>query len=802
MQGLSEEEVSARRARGEDNAVPRVTSRSYKRIIAENAFTPINDILYVIAIFLIALGVPSDAVLTVMLVVANVVVGVVQEARAKRQLDRITLLTRPDAKVIRSGHERSINPDEIVRGDLLVVRPGDQIQVDGTVQGDGVLSVDESLLTGEADLVEKRRGDPVYSGSFCISGSGLYEAERVGSASMAQQLTEKARSFRDVKTPLQREVNLATWVLAFVMLALGVEVVSSSRHISPAAPLVENVRAAAVLAALVPQGLSFMVTMTYAMATIRLAGKGALIQRINAVESASHIQVLCLDKTGTLTTNHLRLHALEPIGIDEAELRRRLGDYAASSKAGNRTTEAIAEACGGQQRPVHEEVPFSSARKWSALSFDDPALTGTYLLGAPEMLQPGLLRGASAGEMGHQWATSGLRVLLFAERTTITPFARDGNEPQLPSDLQPLGLLSLSDDLRPDARETILQFAKSGIALKIISGDSPETVAALATQAGLANSGQSISGLALEGLSEKQLEETAEEKTVFGRITPQQKEQLVEALRRRGHYVAMTGDGVNDVLALKQAHLAIAMRSGSEVTRSIADIVLLDDSFPVLPLTFREGQRIRKGMQDIIRLFLVRPLSAALIILAVSLLGHPFPITPGHNAIVAVLTIGIPVLALAAWARPGSTPRHLLPSAAHFVLPAAVTIAAVGLTMYLFYLSVGASVAVARTALTTTIVLCGITLIPFVQPPSAAWAGGSEVNGDRRAAILALALVLLYIAVLAVPPLREFYGLALLPAPAYAMIVMVVFAWAVALRWIWRLHPIERLRALRRPRAA
>ena len=742
--GLTEAEAAARLARGENNASAAVPSRSYTRIVLQNSIQPINLTLFAICIGLAVLGLFADSAMTASLVLANVVVGVFQEVRAKRKLDRISLLTRPHANVIRDGNEREVDPEEVVVGDALVLRSGDQVLVDGSVlSGDG-LSIDESLLTGESDLVPKHAGDEVRSGTFCMSGGGTYVAESVGEKALAQQLTAQARKFRNNETPLQREVGLTLRVMAVAVAALSIQVISAYRGSATGMSVSESLRAAAVLVGLVPQGLSFMVTTTYAMAVIRMAGSGALIQRINAVESTSNINLLCLDKTGTLTTNELKLDSVQPIGVDEAHARTLLGDYCASARTGNRTTEAIGDAVAGSARPVLAEVPFSSARKWSALALDD----GVYVLGAPEMLAPALPSGGAHEKMWAQQAASGLRVLLFAAAPAGTALDTSAN-PSLPAGLTPVAVVSLRDELRPEAKETIARFTEAGIGIKIISGDNPETVAALARQAGFSADLKSVTGAELEGLNDKDLARVAEQSTVFGRITPQQKERLVRALRGRGRHVAMIGDGVNDVLALKQADLAIAMRSGSQVARSVSDIVLLDDSFATLPRAFTEGQRVRRGMLDIIRLFLVRTLSVALVILGCTLLDSAFPTTPRQNGVLAFLTVGIPTLALAAWARPAQTPRRLILSSAHFVVPAAVSIAGVSFGVYELFLHYD-SVETARTAMTTVAILCGLILIVFAQPPVRFFAGGANVNGDWRPTLLAAAMILVYVGILEV----------------------------------------------------
>jgi cation-transporting ATPase E len=789
IKGLSEDEVIARRARGQGNDTRSETSRSYFQILRQNAFTFINSVLFTIGIVLILMGRAGDALVTAGLVLMNVVVGVVQEGRAKRVLDRIAFLTRPKATVIREGTERIVDPTEIVLGDALVIHPGDQIVVDGQVIGNGRIDVDESLLTGESDLISKRPGDTVYSGSFCVSGSAAYEAQKVGIESFANQLTLGARAFRQVKTPLQKNIDLVIRLLVFLASQLGILlVISFAIHGLPA---VETIQVTAVIASLVPQGLFAMIIIAYAMGAVRIAGRGALIQQSNAVESLSNVTVLCLDKTGTLTTNRIRLHSVEPISIQEDELRRIIGDFVVSASSRNSTAEAIADACGGNARPVNEQVPFSSARKWSAMSFDHDALQGLYVLGAPEVLQPNLESNADLQTVIDAWTACGLRVLLFAHHPELVPLHTTEGVPQLPEKLRPIGLLSFSDELRHEAQSTLHGFADAGIELKIISGDNPYTVAAVAQQAGMGPHLRVMSGSELAEMDEAQLGQAVDEVTIFGRITPQQKEQLVRVMRHKGSYVAMIGDGVNDVLSLKQAQLGIAMASGSQATRSVADIVLLNDSFAVLPSAFREGQRIVNGMQDIIRLFLTRTFYVTLLVLGTAIVGVTFPVTPKHNAVLALLTVGIPTLMLAVWARPAKPPPSLLRSVSHFVFPAAFTVAVVALGVYLGYLQATDDVSVARTALTTTTILCGLVLIPFVEPPTPLWVGGDELSGDRRPALLAVGMLALFVVIILVPGLRQFFELASLRARDYALIGTVVFTWAGVLRFIWRRQIFE-----------
>ena len=807
--GLSETEVAARRALGHGNSAELRTGRTYAQILRDNVFTFINFVLFGLGVALVLLGRWSDALVSVGVVSVNLLVGVIQEVRAKRMLDRIALLTRPTASVIRDGVERTLSPSELVRGDVVRLRSGDQVVVDGVVIGAGRMDMDESLLTGESDLVPKGIGDLVYSGSFCVNGTALYQATRIGSESVANQLTAGARAFRRVYTPLQQEINRAVQMILVVAVLMELLLVLAA--LVQQMPLVQSVQISVVIAGLVPNGLFLAIGVAYAMGAVRIASRGALVQQANAIESLSNVDVLCLDKTGTLTTNRIRLHALHPIGIQEAELRRLLGDFAASTPAGNRTSDAIGEECIGQPRRTIAEVPFSSARKWSALLIDDEFATrGTYVLGAPDVLAPYVRHDERSRDVVAGWTERGLRVVVFAYRADAAPLHDRDGQPRPPDNLVPLGLIALSDELRPDAHATLGGFAAAGVGLKIISGDGPGTVLALAAQAGLPADARAVSGLHLDALDDAQLGDLAEDTMIFGRITPQQKERLVRVLRGRGHYVAMIGDGVNDVLSLKQANLGIAMHGGSQAARGVADLILLNDSFAVLPDAFREGQRIVSGMRDILKLFVSRVLYVALLIGTLAVVQAGFPLAPKHSALLSLFVVGLPTLALAAWARPVAAPSaSLLGLVLRFAVPAAVTMAVAGVGVYLAHflairaagLSAGLDLAtasdtahiVARSALTGMSVLCGLLLVVFVEPPSRAWTGGDVLSGDRRPALLACGLLGAFVAVLTVPPLREFFDLVALDAAQYAVLAAVAVAWAFVVRWAWRARFLERL---------
>ncbi len=796
LNGLSDAEALRRKRDGLGNAVSVHAGRSYVQILHHHVFTFINTVLFGIVIALAAMDRLDDALATASLVVLNIIVGLFQEIRAKRKLSSIALLVRPTANVVRDGVERVIDPAEIVQGDVLIARVGDQVVVDGEMLVSDLVELDESLLTGESEPVIKAVGDEVLSGSLCMKGTLVYEAKRVGASSFVNSLTVEAKRDSVTRTPMQREVDYLIRLMLVVVVPLGLMI--SLSLIAHDTPLVEGVRIAAVVVALLPQGLFFMTTVSYGMGVVRVSGKNALIQQINAIESISHVNVLCMDKTGTLTTNRIQLDSvLQPEGatgsFDEAAARKALGDYVASSPDQNKTLEAIAEACPGESQRVEVDVPFSSERKWSALSWGGK----TYVLGAPEMLMPAVtVPGGVPGVLMSQVESlveQGSRVMLLGRSETVLPAHGDSNEPQLPPDLEPLAVLTLSEQLRDDAREFIDHFSALGIRLKIISGDHPETVAALCRQVGLDGDMRLMSGLDLDIDDEAAMADAAENVTVFGRITPRQKEKLVEAIQHGGGYVAMIGDGVNDVLALKQADIGVAMQSGSQATRAVADIVLLGDSYSALPAAFREGQRIIKGMEDVVRLLLVRSFYFVLAIVFTQMIGLEFPVTPKHNAVIALLTVGIPIVAIAAWARPGPPAGTLVRASLRFVYAPAVTISLLVLGVYFFYLETTDDVEIARTALTTTAVLCGLALIPFVEPPTKWWVGGDVLSGDWRPTILAGVMGLGYVVVLAVPALRDFAELVVLDAVDFAAIAAIVAGWVVLQRYLWRTELLSHL---------
>lgn len=803
LQGLSTREAAARRTARKGAAPPIPTGRPYGQIVREDVFPLVNVVLYLLCLALLVLGQVSEALVAAAAVLFNAVTSTVQEVRAKRTLDRIALLTRPKATVLRDGREQIVDPGELVQDDVLVLRPGDQIVADGPVVGEGRIEVDESLLTGESDAVTKQAGDRLYSGTFCLAGSTYYQAEEVGAASVANRLTAGARAFQRQLTPLQRQITVI--VQALLLAALYLEVILAMVAAAKQIPVVEAVRMSVIVFGIVPIGLFVATTVAYGLGAVRLSNRSILVQRLSAVESLSQVDVLCLDKTGTLTSNALVMEHWFPLSTDERNFQRLVGLYVANSSTSNATSEAIRAACQAwipaKALPVCEELPFSSARKWGALALDTPQARGVFVLGAPEVLHPFLQPDADLGTFVTEETALGRRVLLFASFPDPVPLHAESRSPTLPTGLLPLGLVSLRDELRPQARETLAGFAAAGVQIKVISGDHPQTVAALARQVGIGATDRAIAGPELKELDDTQLIQVAEETTIFGRITPEQKARLVHALRQRGHYVAMTGDGVNDVLALKQANLGIALESGSQATRSVADLILLKDSFEALPAAFSEGQRIQNGMFQVLKLFLTRVLVLTLLVLAVPVLGG-FPFAPKQKSLLTFVTASIISVALAAWARPGPLARSGRSRALFlFVLSVAITQNLVAFGVYLVVLldaqqelhtGVAGALVQAQSALATFLVTSSLLLIPFIAPPNQFWAVASEVSGDWRPTLLAGGLLLIYGVILTIPWLRAFFSLAALDWVEYASIGLATVIWGGIQRWVWQTHLLER----------
>ena len=741
--GLSEGEAERRlEARGE---LPRRrSSRSYASIVRANTLTVPNGILLVFGVLTIVFASWRDA-LFLGILVSNIVIGSFQEVRSKRELDRLAALVAPEAVVVRDGVGRRVPLDKVVVGDLVELAGGDQVVADGKLVSADGLALDESNLTGESELALRGAGDPVWSGSFAMEGAARFEVTAVGPDSRAERLTETARSFRHPRSPLERANDrLLLWLIVLaVPLAIAL-IVSVFSHTEPASVRVQTLTAGIVN--LVPEGLILLISVTAAVSAFKLAQRGVLAQQLNAIESLASVDTLCTDKTGTLTEPKLRVAGVVPArGQDEASVARELARYAASSPSRNLTLEAIADAhlADVEGRRVVAQVPFSSRRRWSALDLGDERL----VLGAPEWFadaDPDLRARASVE------ASAGRRVLALGRSKSPLP-ARD-SEPQFPDGVQALGLVVLAERLRANADETVAFFATQGVELKVLSGDAPATVGAIAHDAGVPGSAPALDGEALP-TDQAELRDAVSSAPAVGRISPEGKSAVVAALTDAGRYVAMLGDGVNDVPALKEARLAIAQGSGTQMSRSVADLVLVRDDFGAVPGMVGEGRQILRNIQRVARLFITKAVFTATVGWAITVPTGIFPLLPRQFTIAATVTIGIPsfVLALAPSSGPWR-PERYLQSIARFAVPAGV---AIGIGIIAGYLlaryGFGLSLIRSRTVATGIVVVCGLAVVIRLE----------RERGSRRLAVIALCalMALLYALALIIPFLRSFYEL-------------------------------------------
>jgi cation-transporting ATPase E len=758
--GLTDAEVRERVDRGQTNATAERTSRTYGEILRANIFTRFNAILGPLLVVILLVGEPQDGLFGIVLV-SNALIGIVQEIRAKRTLDRLAVLSEPRVRVIREGEVREVAVDDVVLDDLVEVRTGDQIAADGVVRATTALQIDESLLTGESDPVDKNVGDPVLSGSFVVAGSGRFQATAVGDDAYARKLAAEARRFALTRSELidglNRILRYVTWAIFPVAVLLLVSQYNANDDWRDAVTAT-----VAGVVGMVPQGLILLTSIAFGVAAVTLAARKVLVQELPAVEGLARVDVVCFDKTGTLTDGSIVFDRVERLD-DDAPAEAALAALGADEDR-NATLNAIAEAF-----PPHETwertaaVPFSSARKWSAASFRDH---GTWVLGAPELVWRD--RDDDVMRRIDQFAATGLRVLLLAR----TASALDGDN--LPPGLRPAALVLLEEQLRPDAPDTIAYFQQQGVAPKVISGDSPRTVGAVAARVGMPHADKPFDGRDLpEDLDE--LGALLEERSVFGRVTPHQKQEMVKALQARGHAAAMTGDGVNDALALKLADIGVAMGSGAPATRSVAQLVLLDDQFATMPGVVAEGRRVTANIERVANLFITKTVWATLLAIAVGIALWPYPFLPRHLTIIDTLTIGVPsfFLALAPNTRryvPGFVDRVL-----RFAIPAGALAAIVGFSAFAVARLNDLPLVQQRTGATIVMLMMSLCVLVILAAPLT-W---------RRTLLVAL-MIVGFVLLFPIPSVRDFYELKL-PRDVLTETLVIGFVGVAVLAGGWEL---------------
>jgi cation-transporting P-type ATPase E len=746
------------RAKGEGRRARHASGRSYLSIVRANVFTAFNLIIGGFGVATLILGDPQD-VLFVGVVVANSGIGIAQEVRAKRALDRLSLLVAARATVEREGVASEVTPDQVALDDVVRLAPGDQLVADGALLSARDLRLDESVLTGESEAVARGPGEDVRSGAFVVEGTGTYRVTAVGEDSFAARVTGQARTFRHPRSPLERAVSRMLYATVVLVIGLGA-VLGCSLHARAVSLHTAVVTSSAGIVTLIPDGLVVLVSLTYAAAAVRMSRRGVLAQQLNAIESLASVDTICVDKTGTLTEGTLRVVEVVPAPqVGEAEVTAALGVLAASASARNLTLQAIAEAYPAEAQPALSEVPFSSRRRWSAVQVADETL----FLGAPGRIPVGSLA-ATARRRQEQ----GRRVLVLARAHGALP-ADAGEEP--PDGLIPLGLIVLAEALRPNIAETISFLRDQEIEIKVLSGDDPNTVAAIARDVGIpvaeVREGSEIPQ------DPDALRVFAADATIVGRISPEGKEAIVRALREDGRYVAMIGDGVNDVPALKASRLAIAQGSGTQMARSVSDLVLISGDFGAVPALVAEGRQALRNLQRVAKLYLTKSAFAAFLILTVGLSPEAWPLLPRHLSLGGSLAIGVPTFFLALAPSSGPwRPDRFVTRVARFAVPAGMLTGTAVVSGYLFALhTLDLTVADARTVALTTFVLTGLYLVMALE------AGGSR----RRSALvggLCAALAGAYVASLLLGPIRSFFALEL---PDAGMLATALLAGAMAM---------------------
>lgn len=797
--GLSRADVRERRDRGEVNTLPNDTGRSLWRILQANLFTLFNAIVGGSFLVLLALGYWQDALFG-FFVIANVAIGVAQEFRAKVTLSRLAVLNAPRARVLRRAsddHDAEVEEiaiADVVLDDVLVLAAGDQVVADAVVLQSSGLDVDESLLTGEADPVPSPAGRELLSGSTVVGGSGLARVIRVGADSYASRITAEAKQFSLVGSELRDSIaRIIRWI-SIGLLPVGAIVVNGQMQavggweaaLSSGAWREAVVAATASIIAMVPQGLVFMTSVALAVGAVKLSRREVLVQELAAVEGLARVDMLCLDKTGTLTEGGLALDSVVPLA-DTAGWDAALAVFADDRDA-NATARALGERFGSGASSaaaaavapaVVARVPFSSQRKWSAAQLADPA--GSWLLGAPD-----IVLGSTTGEAVdatlarcRELAANGLRTLVLARSSALlTTAAGDGadehgvieaREAALPAGLEPVAVVTFRERVRADAHETLQFFREQGVSIRIISGDDPRTVAAVAREAGVDQVGDGFDARQLpEGVAE--LDEVMAREHVFGRVTPEQKKAMVRSLQRLGYTVAMTGDGVNDALALKHADLGLAMGSGAPATRAVARLVLLDGQFSRLPRIVAEGRQVIANVERLAKLFLSKTVYAILFAVVFGALLWPFPFLPRQLSVVDGLTIGLPAIVLALLPNARVYRPGFLRRAARFCIPSGVLVAAtvIGVVTYAYAIVDAPADAVQTTAVITLTLSALWVLVILARPLS------------RITLPIVLAAYAGLVVVLSIPLATDFLQLAA-PPPTELLVVAVGAALACSL---------------------
>lgn len=633
--GLTLEDVEARVMAGAVNDTSTGSSKTIVGILVSNIFTFFNLLMFGIAIWLMTAGAKFNQFEFMVIVTANLIIGIFQEIKAKNTIDKLSLLSAPTSIVIRDGIAVEVSVNSVVIDDIFKLTGGKQITADAVIR-EGTIEVDESLLTGESDIIVKKAGDSLYSGSFVVSGSAYAQVVAVGKDIYVQKLTNQAKKYRKPKSELFNSLKLIITSVGFIIIPIGITlyILMSKTDLSYQDIVL---RTSGALIGMIPSGLFLLASTSLAVSVLRLADNDTLVQELYCIEMLARVDVLCLDKTGTITDGTMTVNSVIEYKNDTGlSFRNIISAMLNAQEERNLTSQALEDRFGTSKkiRSV-ANIPFSSARKYSAVSFEK---YGTFILGAPEVVIKNNQTNKAFFEEVEKQSKYGFRVLVVAHSKDII------EDEKLKGTVYPLGLIMIEDTIRPDAVETIEYFKKTGVEIRVISGDNPMTVSKIAQRAGIPNANKYIS---LDGLTDNEVIAAANEYMIFGRVSPHQKKVLVQALKAQGHTVAMTGDGVNDILALREADTSIALASGSEAARNVAHLVLLDSNFSSMPKVVLEGRRVINNIQKLSGLFLAKTLFTILLSISAIISKGEYPIIPSQLTPINWFVIGIPTFFLA-----------------------------------------------------------------------------------------------------------------------------------------------------------
>ena len=655
--GLTQTQVQQRIEEGKTNKTTNNTTRSYKQIILGNTITFFNIINVILLAMVLSVGSFKNT-LFIFIILTNTVIGIVQEIRTKKTLDELAILTASQVQAVRGGKYVTVNVDEIVLDDLIVLKAGDQIPADAVVQK-GHLEVNESLLTGESDSLNKEEGAELFSGSFVTAGKALCKVVHVGEDNYMEQITKEAKQYKRHDSVLKKNLNRILKVISIIIIPLGIGLFYKQYYITQVGRTDAVLNSVAALLGMIPEGLVLLTSVAMTLGVLRLARRRTLIQELFCIETLARVDVLCLDKTGTLTEGSICVERAELLDnilkledkekevqepgiiemeaeeqrysqISQGEFEQIMGNLMGALSDDNATFLALKE----RFTPIstyktEHTIPFSSERKYSGVSFKDQ---GSYYIGAVQFLFP---KGQDTLQSSAAYlAAEGYRILVLAHSEEVRKDA------DLPEELQPLAIILMSDIIRPEASATLEYFREQGVDVKVISGDDPATVAAIAKKVGLENADAYIDATVLR--TQEQIADAVRQYTVFGRVTPKQKKQMVLALKQQGHTVAMTGDGVNDVLALKEADCSVAMASGSDAAKNCANVVLLDSDFSVMPDIVNEGRRVINNISLSASMFLIKTIFSVLLALETIFIGRAYPFEPIQLSIINGCAVAIP----------------------------------------------------------------------------------------------------------------------------------------------------------------